>query len=269
MPELPEVQTVVNSLSDAIGKKISQVTVNWKNVVYNLNSDSVNHKIKNNKIIDIYRIGKYIIIKLDDRYIAFHLRMTGYLYLSKNKPKKNKYLRCYFKFNDNTFLFFEDMRKFGGFYLLRNIKQLEDKLGIDPFESKFCYKWLIENILKKNRMIKPLLLDQSFICGIGNIYTDEILWKSKIHPTKITSDLKKNEVKALHGNILRILNKSLKYHGTTIINFKFDNMKTGGYGSYLNVYGKKGEKCKRCSHLISKLKIASRGTYVCLNCQPN
>ena len=88
MPELPEVQTVVNSLSNAIGKKISQVTIKWKNVIYNLNSDLVNHKIKNNKINDIYRIGKYIIIKLDDKYIAFHLRMTGYLYLSNNKPKK-------------------------------------------------------------------------------------------------------------------------------------------------------------------------------------
>ena len=267
MPELPEVQTVVNSLVKIKDKKIYNINIHWEKVVYNSNPQYVINKIKNTKVIKIERFGKYISIKLSKGYLVFHLRMTGYLYASEVIPKNCKYIRCYLTFNDNTFLIFEDMRKFGGFYYWNELNILKNKLGIDPTSNRFTKNWLFFNITKRNRMIKSILLDQSFICGLGNIYIDEILWKSKIHPTRLTSTLKKIETNSLCENIILTLKLSLKYHGTTIINFKFDNMKTGGYGKFLNVYGREGEKCKRCNHLISKLRIASRGTYICPKCQ--
>ena len=169
---------------------------------------------------------------------------------------------------DLSYLIFEDIRKFGGFYYKTNISFLRHKLGVDPIiDKKFTKNWVNKNLKKKNRQLKSLLLDQSFICGLGNIYIDEILFKSKIHPLEISSTLKKRKINSLYDNILSILNHSIKHHGTTIINFKFDNMKTGSYKNKLNVYSRDNKNCGNCNNLILKLKVAGRGTYICPNCQ--
>ena len=266
MPELPEVQTVVNSLQSIKNKKILNVTIYWDKVIFSNNYKHFLNTIINKKILEVYRIGKYIIIKIDNYYLAFHLRMTGYLYHSE-LLKKNKFTRCYFKLSYNTFLIFDDIRKFGGFYYLKDIMFIKNKLGIDPFNKNFSVKWLNENLIKKHRQIKGLLLDQKFITGLGNIYIDEILWKSKIHPLNKSDKLSQLEKNNLFINIIDILNQSIKFHGTTIINFKFDNMKTGDYKSKLNIYGRQGEKCNLCYTIIKKIKVSGRGTYICTNCQ--
>ena len=269
MPELPEVQTVVNSLKKIKSKQIQSFTPLWFKVCYNIECSLIENKTRDKIIKDIYRIGKYIIIKLNKDYIVFHLRMTGYLYFSE-KIKKNSYIRCYLKFNDSTYLIFEDIRKFGGFYYWRNLSYLKNNIGLDPMIDKsFTPKWLHKNLISRNRQMKSLLLDQSFICGLGNIYIDEILWKSSIHPISKSSLLSKKYSYKLYDAIKEILNDSLEHHGTTIMNFKFDNMKTGDYKDKLYVYSRNNKKCIRCNSIIIKIKAASRGTYICPNCQTN
>ena len=267
MPELPEVQTVVNSLQALKDKKITDYRLYQDKVLYNQENRLLLEKtIINRKISSVYRTGKYIIIKLDNRYLSFHLRMTGYLYISK-KLKKSKYLRCYFTINNDNYLIFEDVRKFGGFYYHKTINYIKKKIGIDPFDVDFDDKWLTKNLTKKRCQIKNLLLNQNFICGLGNIYVDEVLWKSKIHPLTNSSKLRKNECMRLHRNIITTLNDSIEHHGATIINFRFDNMKTGSYVNKLNIYGRINKNCKRCNNLVKKLKVAGRGTYICPKCQ--
>ena len=267
MPELPEVQTVINSIeSKLINKKIIDYKIFYDKICYNYSSVKASHNILNKKIEKINRIGKNIIFILDDCYIVFHLRMTGYLYCSSNIVR-SKYLRYQIKLSDNSYLNFEDIRKFGGFYYLKNLKKFQEKLGKDPFQNDFTYNWLKNKLLKKNAMIKSLLLRQDLVCGLGNIYIDEILWKSKIHPKKIAKKINRKKMKLLHSNTINILKESIEFHGTTIINFKFDNMKTGNYKNKLNVYGRENKNCNRCSEKIKKIKISGRSSFFCSLCQ--
>ena len=267
MPELPEVQTVVNSLIPKLkNKKIIDFNNSWHRILYSNNYTELNKTIYKQAIHHIYRNGKYIIIDLNKYYIIFHLRMTGYLYHS-NILKKSKHLQCYFTLDDKTYLLYEDIRKFGGFYYLKNLNIINQKLGMDPFNKNFNYNWMKINILSKKRKMKSLLLDQKFICGLGNIYIDEILWLSKIHPLALSHKLKENEIEILTKNIKKILSRSIKHHGTTIFNFKFDNMKTGSFKKYLNVYGRNKKSCIKCNNRIIKIKISGRGTYLCSYCQ--
>ena len=265
MPELPEVQTVVISLKKLKNKEIINFNYSWKKVTYNYSPENLKKIIKYNIIKNVSRIGKYIIFHLDNKYLICHLRMTGYLYIAKSIPANNKHIRCYFNLSSNELLIYEDIRKFGGFYLFNSLAELKQKIGIDPFSKKFTANWLKNNLLKKNGMIKHLLLNQRFICGLGNIYTDEILWKTGIHPKHIAKNIKNTNL--LYQNIISTLNESIKFHGTTIMNFKFDNMKTGNYKTKLEVYGRQNLLCKRCQKKIIKIKVAGRGTYVCINCQ--
>jgi formamidopyrimidine-DNA glycosylase len=266
VPELPEVQTVVNTLQFIKNKKIIFFQNYWEKILFSKNYTYLDQTIENQVIISIERIGKYIIIKLKNNYLAFHLRMTGYLYGSK-KLNKNKHVQCYFKFDDNSYLVYEDIRKFGGFYYLKDLDIINNKLGIDPYNKNFTANWLINNLDTKKRQMKALLLDQKFISGLGNIYVDEILWKSKIHPLKISNKLNQKSITNLFNSILPILDESIKFHGTTIINFKFDNMKTGNYRTKLNVYGRSGKQCNKCNSTIIKIRVAGRGTYICEKCQ--
>ena len=207
-------------------------------------------------------------LKINSTYLIFHLRMTGYLYHSRTIPQNKKHLRCYFTFSDNSYLLFEDIRKFGGFYFYNDLIPLKNKIGIDPFDTNFTFDWVKNNIINNRSTIKSLLLNQKFICGLGNIYIDEVLWLSKIKPSKIAKNISNIKIEILHTSIIEVLKESISFHGTTIKNFKFDNMKTGNYKDKLNVYGRKGMKCKRCEQsLITTIKISGRTTHFCSKCQ--
>ena len=267
MPELPEVQTVVNSLQGIKNHTIRDFTYNWEKVIYNMPPSRAKHLLKKKKIINITRKGKYIIINLDNYFLVCHLRMTGYLYTKEHLPKNKKHLRCHFTLNKHKYLIYEDIRKFGGFYIYNNLNILNKRIGIDPFDVNFTSIWLSKGLKSRKRIIKNLFLDQSFICGLGNIYIDEILWYSNIKPTKISNKITSIKIKNLHTNILKVLTTSIKFHGTTIMNFKFDNMKTGNYKNNLEVYGRDNMPCSKCNSLIIKKKVAGRSTHFCKKCQ--
>ena len=268
MPELPEVQTVVNSLkSKIIELKFYKVELIWKRVIYNLdNKVFVNH-ILNKTILDVYRIGKFIVFKLDKGMMLCHLRMTGRLFINNGLPNNLKHISAYFHLNNNKFLIFEDIRKFGGFMYLNNIDIIKKKYGVDPTSKQFTLSWLRKNIKSRSRQMKHLLLDQSFISGLGNIYTDEIMWSIRVHPQTISNTLNNETISKLLKETKSILLESIKHHGTTIRDFKFDQMKTGRYKNKLKVYGREKLPCKRCKNTIIKTKVAGRGTYLCPACQ--
>ena len=268
MPELPEVQTVIDNLLPKINKlEISNYYEYWNKVNYSNNSKILKREISNTTILNIIRMGKYIIIQCNTKFITFHLRMTGFLYYAELLPDNKNHVRCYFEFSNNSFLIYEDIRKFGGFFYTQNLTFLKNKLGIDALDDNLTHKYLFKILKKKKKKLKYFLLDQKYICGLGNIYIDEVLWESKLHPEYQTNNMTLKKTSYLIIAIKKILIKSIKFHGTTIINFKFDNMKTGNYKSELNVYGRRDGKCNSCNFRIIKKHLCGRGTYFCPSCQ--
>ena len=267
MPELPEVETVTNSIKRHIlNKSFKSIHLNWQKTLENFTVDEFNAKAKNKPITDVYRRGKYIVIAFNDCILAVHLRMTGKLYVVEELDVNKKHISVYLKFS-NKYLIFEDTRKFGRFYLYRDIKYLNGKLGVEPLSHNFSENWLLDSIKSRSRQIKSLLLDQSFIAGIGNIYADEALWHASIHPLSISSNLSKGKIKILREGIIKVLSESIKLGGTTIRDYTYDFSYVGNYAINLNVFGKEGKNCSRCDTIIIKSKVAQRGTHFCPKCQ--
>ena len=265
MPELPEVQTVVNHIrNELIGEIITDIKPLWSKVFHNFKSEDLFNKNADTKIIDVKRRAKFIIIQLKNSILAIHLRMTGKLFFLEDKLPKHVTVKIHLK--NKKILIFQDIRKFGRFYLYKNLENINKHHGPEPLEKKFT-KILLFNILTNyKRNIKALLLDQSKIAGLGNIYVDESLWLSGIHPNSISKLIPKKKIFKLHHSIQDVLNKAIANNGTTIINFSYINRQTGNYSNQLNIYGKKGLTCSKCKTKIKKTKIASRGTYYCI-CQ--
>ncbi len=265
MPELPEVQTVVNHIrSKLIGQTICNIEPIWPKVFHNFKSRDLFNKNSNTKILDVKRRAKFIIIQLENSILAIHLRMTGKLYFWNGELPKHTSVKILLK--NKSCLIFNDVRKFGRFYLYKNLDDINSRHGPEPLEKQFT-KTLLLNILNKcKRNIKSLLLDQSKIAGLGNIYVDESLWLSNIHPNSFSNLIPKKEVFKLHKSIQFVLKKAIANNGTTIINFSYINGQTGNYANQLNIYGKKNKICSKCNTKIKKIKIAGRGTYFCI-CQ--
>ena len=269
MPELPEVQTVINSIRpDVIGRDIISCELLWGKVIYNIPQHEFHKNIINKRIIEINRHGKYIIFILSYGFMLCHLRMTGTLYIDTNKKFK-KHIQAIFSLKNKStkYLFFKDIRKFGGFYYYDKINLFRKKIGIDPFNSIFTKKWLIENLKSRRRQIKHLLLDQSILSGLGNIYIDEALWASQIHPKQISNRISKQKTYLLYENIVDILKHSLEFHGTSIKDFTYDNLRTGEFKKHIKVFNRVDQQCYNCSTTIMKIRVAARGTHICPSCQ--
>ena len=270
MPELPEVQTVVHSLQPTLPGKIIKL-VHCPNGYTGVLENGSIKKYQNfliGKILQsVYRRGKFIIIKLDYGFLLIHLRMTGKVVLEKPLIKEMKYVSFQLTFSDNTKLYFQDVRKFGRVYICHNLNWLETQLGIEPLSNDFTPIWLYELLHKHKRMIKPLLMDQQFIAGLGNIYIDEALWQSGIHPRAISNKIGKIRSNKLSTSIKDILKRAISYQGTTIINFSYGQNKNGNFSDELQIFGKTNSPCPKCSKPIIKIFVAQRGTHFCKQCQ--
>jgi formamidopyrimidine-DNA glycosylase len=270
MPELPEVQTVVNYLAPEVqGKFINSIDSpnNYLKVFGNGDLSFVKSAIQGKRIVRLGRRGKYIIIHLNKGHLILHLRMTGKLLLQGLQKKFDKHLSFRINFNDNSNLYFYDTRKFGRIYFSKTLNWLEQKLGIEPLSMEFNLRWLTQSLGQRKRMMKPLLLDQSFIAGLGNIYIDEILWKSNIHPLSLSNKIPEQIIPDLYKSIRSILKNAILFNGTTFINFSFGENQMGEFGEQLNVFGKQGRPCPDCGEEIKKNRVAQRGTHMCNRCQ--
>jgi len=274
VPELPEVQTIVNELKEEIvGKKIAKIEVFEPKMVRGDGS-----KLGGLAVTGIRRRAKLIIIDLEkDWHLAIHLKLTGQLIYQnqKSKIKEQKNLeptRVIFYFTDGSQLFFNDLRKFGYVKILDD-KGLEENLkkenyGPEPLEKDFTQEKFQELLSKKpNAQIKPLLMDQTFIAGIGNLYSDEILFYAGVHPKRKVRELKSEEVKKIYEGIGKILNEALKYKGSSIDTYRRTSGEKGTYELHRKVYRREGQKCYKCGSIIKSLKIGGRTAHFCPKCQ--
>ena len=270
MPELPEVETVVQTIKpNIIGKIITSVDPqnNYDKVLATHKPKEFFKNTVDKKITDVSRRGKYIVIHLSEGYILIHLRMTGRLLTKMSEDDKPKHITAIIHFQDGTHLYFKDYRKFGRLYYYDTLDFINNKLGIEPLSEEFTAVWFWDRLKKHKRQLKPLLLDQSFIAGLGNIYVDEALWFAKLHPQQIGTSVSSKKAKLLHGAIQRLLETAIKNQGTTIINFYFGEGKSGNFREQLQVFGRQDKDCPRCGSTIEKIRVAQRGTHICPKCQ--
>ena len=270
MPELPEVETVKNGLrKKVLNKKISNCKILYSGIIAYPDQSTFVKNIIGQTINDIKRRGKFLIFELNDYYLISHLRMEGKYFIKKCDEIINKHDHVIFTLNDKEELRYNDTRKFGKMHLVKkdelDITPLS-KLGLEPWDELLNTKYLKEKLNKK-KAIKTLLLDQTIITGIGNIYADEILFLSKINPETLGCELKTKKLQDIIDNTKIILEKAIKSGGTTIHTYTSVDGIHGKFQQELLVHNKKDEPCPTCKNKIIKIVVNGRGTYYCPECQ--
>ncbi len=286
MPELPEVEIVRKSLAKKIKqKKVKKVIIRNRNLRLKIPLNFANF-LKNQKIIEVKRYSKYLIFSLSNNsYCLLHLGMSGTIHIvnfgKKNivtnssfynspiLPKKHNHVEIFF---ENLKIIYNDPRRFGFFQIIKNetlLKKKFNNLGPEPFSLKFDQKYVCSFLNKKEKNIKNFLLDQHFVSGIGNIYASEILFLSRINPTKKGGLFKKKDCKKIVINSRKVLKDAINKGGSSIKDFKNISGKKGNFQKKFKVYDREGLNCKRfkCNGLIQKKVISNRSTFFCDNCQ--
>jgi formamidopyrimidine-DNA glycosylase len=274
MPELPEVQTIVNDLNaaDVIGIPISSARVFWARTIASPGSKSFCRRLKGRKFTAIRRRGKYLVFDMDDgNTLLLHLRMSGRLHLVAAGTPRIKHEHVILSFADGRQLRFHDTRKFGRLSLLKDPAPILDRLGPEPLAPGFTVKVLGKLLNGRRRLLKPLMLDQTFIAGLGNIYVDEALWEARLHPLRLASTLSKSEIRALRLAIPRVLKRGLKNLGTSLgsgkANFYSVASRQGRNKDQLNVFRRTDLPCPRCKAKVERIIVGQRSTHICSTCQ--
>ena len=286
MPELPEVEIVRESLDKTIKqKKVKKVIIRNRNLRYKIPSNFENFLI-NQKIIKVKRFSKYLILVLSNKnYCLIHLGMSGTVHIVNSRkknfvtnssfynspilPKKHNHVEIIF---ENLKIIYNDPRRFGFFQIIKDKNHLNKRflhLGPEPFNSKFTLKYIFRFLRKKEKCIKNFLLDQSFVSGIGNIYASEILFFSKIDPTKKGGLFDRKDCKKILENSKKVLNRAIYRGGSSIRDFKNTFGTKGNFQNEFKVYNREGLRCKRskCKGIIKKKNISNRSTFFCNTCQ--
>ena len=266
MPELAEVETTKRDLKKIlIGKRICKVEVFLDKIVYNKKDEFIKNS-EGQTVLNVKRRGKWLLFELDSNYIIIHFRMEGRFYLFPLNEKRDKHDYVIFYFDDFS-LHFNDPRLFGKMEVIKkdDLEKffLDKKLGLEYTDSNLTPEYLKEKFKTHHTDIKKMLLDQSYVTGIGNIYADEILFASKINPKSYADRLTKPKLKEIIDNTKKVFEHSLKYKGT------YPNIdgKRGTFEEHLMVHKRQGEKCYNCGSIIIKEKVGGRGTYYCPKCQ--
>ncbi len=274
MPELPEVQTIVMELREAglIGCKIRSVKVQWDKIVAVPDAATFAQELTGQTIAGFARRGKYILIQFEaGKYLLLHLRMTGQLIIKKATEPVLKHERVVFELDDGRTLRYHDTRKFGRFYLVNDPQAVIGKLGWEPLEAEFTVQSFTAGLVQHARQLKPLLLDQTFIAGLGNIYVDEALFAARLHPQRLANSLTKTEISALHQAIRQVLQKGIANRGTSLGNgegnFASASRRRGRNQESLTVFRRTGQACPRCGTAIQRLIVGQRSTHICPKCQ--
>lgn len=273
MPELPEVETIVRDLRalGLEGKKIKKATVYWPKIIEIPTVDQFCKRIQNQFIRKLYRRGKYLVFELSSDTLLIHLRMTGKFNVLSEKVPHDKHEHVCLTFEDGTILSYHDTRKFGRWSLYSDASEKLNQLGLEPLSEAFTLK-AFENMMQSHSaQIKPFLLNQSHVAGMGNIYVDEALWKAKIHPQSLTNHLSKKNIKELHRAIRDVLEVGIKNQGTSLGvgkgNYFSVSGRRGGHQHHLKIFRRDREPCPRCGEIIKKMVVAQRGTHYCPSCQ--
>lgn len=272
MPEKPEVMTVVSKLKPAlIGRTIFNCNVYWDNIIAYPTTDEFKKNIINQKINNITTRGKFIVMELDDYCLLIHLRMEGKFLFRGKLDDVGKHEHVEFELDDATSFRYHDVRKFGKMYLIPkdevyNTKPLSE-LGKEFYDDSLTKEYLYNKLSKIKLPIKTALLDQSIICGIGNIYDDEILFLSKINPNRRANTMTMKDCSNIIKYTKEVLEHAVELGGTTIKSFTSSEGVHGLFQNELLVHGKDKGNCPNCGKAITKIKIGGRGTYYCTKCQ--
>jgi len=271
LPELPEVETICRALRSGgrdgpsiLGWIIKKADVFWLKTLAEPSSGDFIKQITGQEVVDVRRRAKFIAIQLTDGYLVFHLRMSGDIRVEPDSIDISKHDRLVLWFENGFHLAFNDTRKFGRVWLVKDIKKISEKLGPEPLEISSPEEFH-KRLIKYNRQLKPLLMDQRFLSGMGNIYTDEALHMAGLHPLQKSSELSLDQGKKLLAAIQEVLKKGIEQNGSSI-----DWIYRGGsFQNQFRVYGRGGQPCPVCGTLIKKIKVGQRGTHYCPTCQPD
>lgn len=272
MPELPEVEIIKRDLSSTlISKKITSTFVGDKKLKRIIPQLSV---LNHSTILNIFRRNKYLILQTNNFWLVIHLGMTGKLIFLPSMPKNfPKHTHAWIQFNDGSYLYYDDPRRFGSIDLFSIIQYpnyltipLFLNLGIEPLSLDFKFN-KFSSCFNNSRKIKSFLMDSSVVCGIGNIYASEILFLAKIHPERLVNTISLDEQKKLFHFIPLVLEKSIELGGSSISDFVHTNGLKGSMQNFYNVYGLNNQPCKVCSTSIEKVIIAGRSSFFCPSCQ--
>jgi len=288
MPELPEVETIRRDLeSELIGLKFTRVKLLWPGSLKDIAIKDFESIIIGPKIVAVHRRAKNLAIELSNKYfILMHMKMTGHLLIESSdlevdpsgkwkdasgnlKDPINQFVRVIFWLDNGKIMAFSDLRKFGYIKLVTK-DQLEKSFGTygpEPFSKDFSINFLQTLFASKKQPIKKVLMDQTNIAGIGNIYADEILWEAKVHPGTPANLLTKDDADLLHGIIVDVLAKAVKLRGTSTSDYRDTKGQKGSYESELKAYRRTGLPCPRCKTPIKRISLGGRGTHFCPNCQ--
>lgn len=271
MPELPEVETVARGLrASLVGRSIASVQVRWARSVVPPDPTTFAQRLAGQTVTQVERRGKWVVMTLDGRYVLLvHLRMSGRLILEDGECLDDRHLRVLFSLKGGGQLCFFDQRKFGRLVLTSDPQEVLGGLGPEPLGDDFTATRLGEMLERRRGRIKPLLLNQRFLAGLGNIYTDEALWRAGIHPLRRADTLDSADVQRLHLGIRTVLRAAIDRGGTTLpdAGYQQTDGRSGEFAGQLAVYGRAGQPCLRCGADIERIKVGQRGTHFCPHCQ--
>jgi len=265
MPELPEVETIARNLRpNLLGRTIRTTRLLWTRTLATIDPETFTARIIGQEFVEVGRRAKYLHFKLSVDHLFVHLRMSGDMWVSPVDYEPGKHDRLMIELSDGNQLVFNDTRKFGRVWLTPTPEDIIGGLGPEPFSDAFTPNWLHQALSARHRQLKPLLLDQTFLAGLGNIYTDEALHISKLHPLNMSDNVTLDQANNLFHAIRTVLKTGIENNGASI-----DWVYRGGeFQNYFNVYGRDGEPCTACGTIIEKITVGQRGTHFCPNCQP-
>ncbi|WLD92339.1 DNA-formamidopyrimidine glycosylase [Alkalihalobacillus sp. AL-G] len=273
MPELPEVETVRRTLETLIlGKQIEDVKVSWSKIIKRPDDiEQFRFLLIGQTITSIGRRGKFLKIVMDDVVLISHLRMEGRYVVADKQDEVDKHTHVRFSFTDGTELRYRDVRKFGTMHVFERGEEENylplSQLGPEPLSDSFAAEDLLGMFQQTSRNVKQVLLDQTIVVGLGNIYVDEALFKAGIHPESSAKSLSKKQVGKLHQSIVETLDKAVNQGGSTIRSYVNSQGEMGMFQQQLAVYARKGESCYSCGNEIVRIVVGGRGTHICTNCQ--
>jgi len=276
LPELPEVETIRRGLErEVVGKRVKTVQVTGTRTIRRQTKKVFISKLEGAKINGVERRGKYLLLKLDTGDIlVIHLRMSGQLLRAQAKDAVVKHTHMVMTFTQGGQLRFVDPRTFGELFvttpdeLTSDVTELAD-LGMDPVDEPQSWVKFREQLLGRTTKLKPLLMDQSFLAGVGNIYSDEILWEAGLRHDRTPQSLSTMEIRRLYRAIVEVLHEAVKHRGSTLSDEQYVDLhgKPGEFQLLHQAYAREGEACRRCRSPIAREKVGQRSTFYCPNCQ--
>lgn len=270
MPELPEVETVVRGLRPLLlGRTITHLNILWTRTIHSPAPNEFVSLVAGQTVQDVSRRAKYIVITLTDITLLIHLKMTGRLYVVPKSAtdEADKWVRAVFDLDNDHQLRFSDSRKFGKLYLTTDTQAFFAHIGPEPLSDAFTIPDFSARLTHHHKAIKALLLDQSFIAGVGNIYADEALFRANIHPQTPANQLSETQIVLLYQSIREALLMGIDHEGASINWYRKPDGTKGESQDHFLVYGRDNQPCVVCGTSIHKIRVAQRGTHFCPTCQ--